>query len=195
MRPEESAGSAVIKENLSRIAAYWRKLTKRERMIAAVTTLCILSWLIYQVPYALSVRALTSIETGIRNIEQDLIDQTVQLVELRRRASIDISTSAGWDLADQKSTILFLEDVSGAARRMGVGLVEVHPSREVTKEKYKEISMNLDLKGRYRELGEYFKRLERLPRVVNIRKIRIESCPDASSVCVAQIEAVTYMAK
>lgn len=180
---------------LSRLAVFWRKLTKRERIIVAVTVFCALSWLVYQFPYSLSVRALNSVQTSIHNSEQDLLDQTAQLVELRRRASVDMSASAGWDLADQKSTILFLEDVSGAARRMGVGLVEVHPTREITKEKYKEVSMNLDLKGRYRELGAYFKRLESLPRVVNIRKIRIESCPDASAVCAAQIEAVTYMAK
>lgn len=184
-----------MENKLSRIAVYWRKLTKRERSIVTVTVFCVLSALIYQFPYSLSVRSLNSVQTSIRNSEQDLLDQTAQLVELRRRASIDMSASAGWDLADQKSAILFLEDVSGSARRMGVGLVEVHPSREITKEKYKEVSMNLDLKGRYRELGEYFKRLESLPRVVNIRKIRIESCPDASSVCAAQIEAVTYMAK
>jgi Tfp pilus assembly protein PilO len=184
-----------MENKLSRIAVYWRKLTKRERGIVAVTVFCGMSALIYQFPYSLSAQSLNSIQTSIRNSEQDLLDQTARLVELRRRASIDMSASAGWDLADQKSAILFLEDVSGAARRMGVGLVEVHPSRELTKEKYKEVSMNLDLKGRYRELGEYFKRLEGLPRVVNIRKIRIESCPDASSVCAAQIEAVTYMAK
>lgn len=185
----------MMEEKLARIAVYWRKFTKRERIIAIVTVCCVLSWIIYQFPYALSERALNSVRTSIRTSEQDLLDQTAQLVELRRRASVDMSASAGWDLAGQKSAILFLEDVSGAARRMGVGLVEVHPTREITKEKYKEISMNLDLKGRYRELGEYFRRLERLPRVVNIRKIRIESCPDASSVCAARIEAVTYMAK
>lgn len=184
-----------MEEKLSRIAVSWRKFSKRERIVVAVTLLCALSWFMYQFPYSLVDRSLHSIQMNIHNNEQDLIDQTAQIVELKRRASIDMSASAGWDLADQKSAILFLEDVSGAARRLGVGLVEVHPSREITKEKYKEISMSLDLKGRYRELGEYFKRLESLPRVVNIRKIRIESCPDASSVCAAQIEAVTYMAK
>jgi Tfp pilus assembly protein PilO len=179
----------------SRIAVYWRRLTKRERILAAVTVLCLLSWLTYKIPYAMLVRSNNSSQASIRASEQDLLDETAQLVELKRRASIDMSASAGWDLADQKSAILFLEDVSGAARRMGVGLVEVHPTQEITKERYKEISMSLDLKGRYRELGEYFKRLESLPRVVNIRKIRIESCPDASSVCAAQIEAVTYLQK
>ena len=179
----------------SRIAVLWRKLTKRERIIVAIALLSILSWFLYQFPYSMMVRSLSSTQTNIMAMEKDILDQTVQIAELRRRASIDMAASAGWDLASQKSAVLFLEDVTGTARRMGVSLVAVHPAQEVTREKYKEISMNLDLKGRYRELGEYFKRLERLSKVVNVRKIRIESCPDSSSVCAAQIEAVTYMAK
>lgn len=179
----------------SRIAGYWQKLTKRERVIVQIALFCGLSVLFSMVPYSLLVKSTGSARTSIGAAEKDVIDQTVQNAELARRASIDISASAGWDLADQRSAVLFLEDVSGAARRIGVSLVEVHPTREVSKEKYRELSMNLDLKGRYRELGEYFKRLEEMPQVVNIRKIRIESCPDSSSVCAAQIEAVTYMSK
>lgn len=179
----------------SRIAGYWQKLTKRERVIVQIALFCGLSVFFTMVPYSLLVKSIGSARTSISTAEKDIIDQAVENAELARRASIDISASAGWDLADQRSAVLFLEDVSGAARRIGVSLVEVHPTREVSKEKYREISMNLDLKGRYRELGEYFKRLEEMPQVVNIRKIRIESCPDSSSVCAAQIEAVTYMSK
>jgi Tfp pilus assembly protein PilO len=185
----------MIADISSRIAVLWKKLTKRERIITAVTLLCALSGFLYQFPYSLAARSLSSVQTGILATEKEILEQTVMNVELKRRASIDMSASAGWDLADQKSAILFLEDVTGTARRMGVNLVAVHPTQQVNKEKYKEISMNLDLKGRYRELGEYFKRLERLSKVVNVRRIRIESCPDSSSVCAAQIEAVTYMAK
>jgi Tfp pilus assembly protein PilO len=76
-----------------------------------------------------------------------------------------------------------------------VSLISVHPTQEIDKDKYKELSMNLDLKGRYRELAEYFRHLENLSRVVNIRRIRVEACPDASSVCATQLEAVTYMEK
>jgi type IV pilus assembly protein PilO len=179
----------------SRITAFWQKITKRERIIVAITLLCVLSGFLYQFPYSMLVRSLNSTRVRISNMEKDILDETAQIIELKRRASIDMSASAGWDLADQKSAVLFLEDVTGTARRMGVSLVSVHPAQEINKEKYKEISMSLDLKGRYRELGEYFKRLEQLSKVVNIRKIRIESCPDSSSVCAAQIEAVTYMAK
>ena len=180
---------------LSRIDVLWRKLTKRERIIVAITLLCLLSGILYQFPYAMLERSRLAAQSTIAAMEKDMIDQTAQIAELQRRASIDMSASAGWDLADQKSAVLFLEDVSGSARRMGVNLVAVHPAQEVTKDKYKEISMNLDLKGRYRELGEYFKRLEQMSKIVNIRKIRIEACPDSASVCAAQIEAVTYLVK
>jgi hypothetical protein len=179
----------------SRAAVYWQKLTKRERIFAAITLFCVLSGLLYQFPYDLLARSVSSVQNGIGDTEKDILDLTAQIAELKRRAAIDMSASAGWELADQKSVVLFLEDVSGAARRMGVSLVAVHPTQELDKEKYKEVSMNLDLKGRYRELGEYFKRLEGLSKLVNVRKIRIESCPDSSSVCAAQVEAVTYMAK
>ena len=182
-------------DKFTSIAAFWQKLTKRERLIAEITLLCVLSVLLYLGPYSLTARRVQTFQTGIKTIEQDILEQTVQNADLKRRASIDISASSGWDLADQQSAILLLEDVSGAARRMGVSLVQVHPTKEISKEKYKEVSLNLDLKGRYRELGEYFKRLESMSKVVNIRRIRIESCPDSSSVCAAQIEAVTYMAK
>jgi hypothetical protein len=63
------------------------------------------------------------------------------------------------------------------------------------KKKYSQLSMNTDLRGRYNELGEYFRQLEAMTKIVNIRKVRIESCPDSNSVCSAQIEAVTTYTK
>jgi Tfp pilus assembly protein PilO len=134
-------------------------------------------------------------QARIGESEKEILDLTARIADLKARKTESRGVSAGWELADQKSVILFLEDVSGEARRLGVNLVAVHPTQEIDKEKYKEVSLNLDLRGRYRELAEYFKRLESLSKVVNVRKIRLESCPDSSSVCSAHVEAVTYMAK
>jgi len=173
----------------------WQKLSKRERILATVVLACVLSWLLYQFPFSMQEQSIKSLQVGIVNAEKDVLDLTSQLADLRMRKTESKGVSAGWQLADQKSVILFLEDVSGEARRLGVNLVAVHPTREIDKEKYKEVSLNLDLKGRYRELAEYFKRLEGLPKVVSIRKVRLESCPDTASVCAAQVEAVTYLAK
>jgi Tfp pilus assembly protein PilO len=176
------------------IAGYWRKLAKRERVLVVVTLFAVLSGLLYRFPYTWMEKSAIALNMNIVTTEKDILDLTAQIAELQRRAA-GIGAAGDWELTDQKSAVSFFEDVSDEARRLGVGLVSVHPTQEIDKEKYKEVSMNLDLKGRYRDLGEYFKRLEGLHRLVNVRKIRIESCPDASSVCAAQVEAVTYMAK
>ena len=177
------------------MAGYWQKLGKRERVISAITLLCVLSALLFQFPYTSMVKKTVSLTMNIVNTEKDILDLKMQIADLQKWAAGGAGRPTRWELADQKSAVLFLDDLSGEARSLGVGLVAIHPTQEIDKEKYKEVSMNLDLKGRYRELGEYFKRLEGLQRLVNVRKIRIESCPDAASVCAAQVEAVTYMSK
>ncbi len=176
-----------------------RKLTNRERVIVFITSLVVAGGLLYEFPYLYSVKYIAALKTNSEIAEKEILAVTVQITDLKAREA-DIKAGrqsgiGGWDLADQKGAILVLEGVSSEARRQGVSLVAVHPSKEVDKEKYKEVTMNLDLKGRYRELAEYFKHLENLSQIVSIRKIRVEACPDASSACATQLEAVTYMAK
>ncbi len=179
------------------LTGYWQRLSKRERVLVSATLLVALSWPLYQYPYTWLEKSGRALAGGMPAAEQEILDLTAQLADLKNRAE-EIKTGkrtvgSGWELADQKSAVLFLEDVSGEARRVGVNLVAIHPSQRVDKQTYQEVAMNLDLKGRYRELAEYFSRIESLPRVVNIRKIRLESCPDTASVCAAQVEAVTYL--
>ncbi len=177
------------------VAEAWQKLTTRERVIVLITLLAVLFALLFQFPYTRLVKLADAREAKIIVVEKDIAELTVQIADLSRRTAADPAISAGWELGDRKSVVLFLEDVSGEARRNGVNLVSVYPAQQVDKEKYSEVSVNLDLKGRYRELADYFKSLEKLSKLVSVRKIRMESCPDSSSVCAAQVEAVTYMAK
>jgi Tfp pilus assembly protein PilO len=181
------------------LSGYWKRLNMRERLILTFMLLTVLSALLYRLPYAMQEQSVNSLKVSVVGAEREVLDLTAQIADLHNRAA-EIKAggpigSRGRELIDQKGVVLFLEDMSGEARRLGVSLVSVHPSQEVDKENYKEVSMSLDLKGRYREIAEYFKRLERLSTIVNLRKIRMESCPDASSVCAVQVEAVTYMAK
>jgi len=181
------------------LAVYWRKLSKRERVIISLALIVAVSFLIYQYLYTPQERMVRTQHAGIAAAEKEILELRVQLAELKVRAAEFKAGSTvgpdGWDLIDRNGALLFLEDVWGEAKRAGVNLTSVHPSQELDKENYKEVSMNLDVKARYRELAQYFKRLEGLSRIVNIRKIRVESCPDSASVCAAQFEAVTYMTK
>lgn len=181
------------------LSTYWQKLSRRERIIIWLTAFTALSWPVYEIGYGWVEDRVQSLTVQVAAAEKDTLDIAAQLADLRVRGEAikagEMPPDRRWDLVDQKGVVLFLEDMSGEARRLGVSLVSVHPSQEVEKDQYKEVSMNLDLRARYGELAEYFRRIESLPGVVNVRKIRVESCPDASSVCAAHLEAVTYLAK
>ncbi len=181
------------------LSGYWQRLSMRERFIVTLMLLTLLSAFLYKLPYTMLVKSVNSLKVGAVGAEREILDITAQIADLHNRAA-EIKAGGpiavrGRELIDQKGVVLFLEDVSGEARRMGVSLISVHPSQEVDKENYKEVSMSLDLKGRYREIAEYFKRMESLSKIINLRKIRMESCPDSSSVCAVYVEAVAYMAK
>ncbi len=157
--------------------------------------LTLIGGLIYRFPYAMAESRISSVKANIDATNKSIVDLSLQIADLRARAA-DIKAGAqGWQLVDRKGVILVLEDVSTEARRDGVSLVSVNPSPEIDKDNHKEVTLNLDLKGRYRELAEYFKHIEQQSRLVNIRKLRVEACPDSSSSCATQLEAVTYMAK
>lgn len=176
-----------------------RKFTQRERIILFIIALALIGAVLYQFPYTIMVKSTDVLKASIDTTDKEILALAVQISDMNARKD-DIRAGAGkgisgWDLVDQKGVVLFLEGVSAEARRDGVSLLAVHPAQEIDKEKYKEVSMNLDLKGRYRDLAEYFKHLENLSQIVNIRKIRVEACPDSSSACATQLEAVTYMSK
>lgn len=186
-------------EGTTGVLSRWQKRTVRERFLALLTAFAVLSWLLYQFPYALQEQSVNALRAQVKAARGEIVSTTKEIADLKAlSAEIKTRGSAsgqGWQLVNPKGVFLFFEDVSGEARRVGVNIVSVYPAQEVDKDRYKEVSMNLDLKARYRELAAYFKGIESLPVVVNIRKIRVESCPDSASTCSAQIEAVTYVEK
>jgi Tfp pilus assembly protein PilO len=174
---------------------FQRKFSQRERLLMFLVVLTLTGVLIYRFPYTIAESRIATQMANIDDTNKSIVDLSLQIADLKARAA-DIKAGAqGWQLVDQKGVIMVLEDVSAEARRQGVSLVSVHPSPEIVKDDHKEVTVSLDLKGRYRELAEYFKHIEHQSRLVNIRKLRVEACPDASSSCATQLEAVTYMAK
>jgi Tfp pilus assembly protein PilO len=174
---------------------FQRKFSFRERMLMLLVILTLVGVLIYQFPYAMAESRIMRETANIDATEKMISALSFQIADLKARAKDIKAGSQGWQLVDQKGVILVLEDVSSEARKQGVNVVSMHPSPEVDVDNHKEVTVNLDLKGRYRELAEYFKHLEQQSRLVNIRKLRVEACPDSSSSCATQLEAVTYMAK
>jgi Tfp pilus assembly protein PilO len=170
-------------------------LSKRERVLIMVTAFAVMSAFVYVFPFRALEKNILRTRNDYDLLQKQMPELALQIADLKARAADIKAGSKGWHLVDRKGVILVLEDVSNEARKQGVSILSVRPTQEVDKDRYKEVSLNLDLKGRYRELAEYFKHLENQSRLVSIRKFRVEACPDSSSSCATQLEAVTYMAK
>ena len=180
------------------LAQKWRRMIGRERAMVLFLAGFILSALLYRFPYAAGQRATGLLKAQVDETEKAVLDLSAKIVEIRGRAAeikAGLASVSGKELVSDQGVVVVLDEVSLEARRTGVNILSVHPSRELDREHYREVSMNMDLKGRYRQMGEYFKRLENLARIVNIRNVRMEACPDRASVCAVRVEAVAYMAK
>ncbi|HTG02015.1 MAG TPA: type 4a pilus biogenesis protein PilO [Nitrospirota bacterium] len=171
------------------------KLSRRERVLMMATAAALVSALIYLAPFRALEHATAQERLRLAAAERTVPELSLQLADLKARAEEIKAGAKGWSLVDRKGVILVLEDVSNEARKQGVNILSVHPTQEVEKESHREVALNIDLKGRYRELAAYFKHLENQSRLVSIRKIRVEACPDSSSSCATQLEAVTYLEK
>lgn len=180
-----------------KIAAALRmdKISPRERVLMMLTLAAVLSAVIYYVPFRAVERALAKDRLRLAAAERTVPELHLQIADLKARAEEIKAGAKGWSLVDRKGVILVLEDVSNEARKQGVNILSVHPTQEVEKESHREVALNIDLKGRYRELAAYFKHLENQSRLVSIRRVRMEACPDSSSSCATQLEAVTYLEK
>lgn len=184
--------------NDSFLVRQWRRMARRERILVLIMAAFVLSALLYRFPYTAGERATRGLKAKMEGTEKAVADLSSKLVEIQGRAAeikAGLAAVAGKELVSDKSMVVVLDEISLEARRTGVNIQSVHPSRELDREQYREVSMHMDLKGRYRQMGEYFKRLESLARIVNIRNVRMEACPDTASVCDVRVEAVAYMAK
>src|SRR3990172_8663524 len=91
------------------ISGYWQRLGTRERFIATVMLLAVLSALIYQVPYDMMVRSVNSLRTGLVEAEKEYLDLTAQIADLNSRAA-EIKAGGpialrGRELVDQKGVV------------------------------------------------------------------------------------------
>lgn len=72
----------------------------------------------------------------------------------------------------------FLLDISNQGKEVGLEFNLFKPKSEVKKGLYAEVPVDVKVKGTYHELGTFFDRISKLPRIVNIRDIKLGGAKD-----------------
>ncbi len=93
-------------------------------------------------------------------------------------------------LPEKKDIPSLLTSISQAGRDSGLEFTLFQPNNEVKKQFYAEIPVSVQLNGQYHNIAVFFDKVARLPRIVNLRNIKLAS--KTGSELNATCQAVTY---
>lgn len=182
------------------------KLSTRERVLFILTASAVLfAYLSYfMMPMIRSARDLTIQKVALKaEIDQGM----AQIPLLRKRAeelhqaseakgvSAEISGKVG-DLFPGGSRLsALLEEMTRLARLRQIEFVSVRPDAIEDKGTYFQLTLQIDVQSRFRELGDYLLMLENLPRAVVVKELKVETRADLNPSILAHLKTVTYLGK
>ena len=98
-------------------------------------------------------------------------------------------------LPPDKETPDLMRKVQSLASQSSLNITRFNPGPEVLKDFYKEVPYTVDVEGTYHNLGIFFDRVSRLPRLINLAnvKVKAQAAQTASNTIAASGVAKTYV--
>lgn len=185
---------------MKRLLNIFERLPVKARILLLVAFFAGVSVLFYQFIYLKFDKEETRLRGDIKKTKTEIealnsqIPVITKRIEEMKPIAIDRirldAISFKWDRYTQ-----FLEEVTKEADESRIALINITPITALDKGDYIEVLLNIELRGKYRDLGGYLKRVELLPRLVKVRNIKIESIPDLYPELGVKIETITYLKK
>lgn len=97
----------------------------------------------------------------------------------------------------KKEIATLIDSIYSAVNASGLKPIAFTPRKEVSKEVYIEIPISLNVRGSYFELANFFDRIAKLPRIVNIRNMSLKVSKNTRKKMIlnATFSAVTFRIK
>lgn len=97
----------------------------------------------------------------------------------------------------KKEIPTIIDSVYSAVNASGLVPIAFTPQKEISKEVYVEIPIALNVNGSYFELANFFDRIAKLPRIMNIRNLNLKVNRDTRKKMIlnATFQAVTFRVK
>jgi Tfp pilus assembly protein PilO len=184
----------------------FNKLSMRERILFTLTTAAVLFVLIVYllVPMVRSAKDLTAqkvslkteIDQGMTGIPR-LRNRAEELRQASRAEGVGAVTSGKSDALFPRGSRLsaLLEEMTRLARIRQIEIVSVRPEAIEDKGTYLQLTLQIDVQSRFRELADYLLMVENLPRAVVVRDLKVETRTDLSPAVLGHLKTVTYLGK
>lgn len=130
------------------------------------------------------------IDRGVRTARQ-LPDFQGQVADLERRLE-----SLRAILPEQKDVADILRRVQGLATQSNLTIQRFTPQAPKQQPLYQELPFKIVVEGRYHDLGAFFDRVGKFPRIINVGQMSIKAKPNADAngpTIVAECTATTFV--
>jgi type IV pilus assembly protein PilO len=140
---------------------------------------------------------IAALQTKVTALEIELTQVRAQVAELARfRREVALLEARLAVLKDklptEKETPALYRTLSDAAQESGLGVSLFQPRPPVPKDYVSEIPITVTAEGGYHQLGEFFEKVARLPRVVKVDSLKVTGLTKARSSLKADITLATY---
>ena len=108
--------------------------------------------------------------TNVRAVANNVGEFEQEVATLERELEIALK-----QLPNRKQFEDLLQDITTAGKKVGVTIKSIERTNEVAHDFYAEVPFSLELQGTYHNLAMFFERVAKLPRIVNIGSMRIQT--------------------
>ena len=162
--------------------------------VVGAVAIVALGWFTLLSPAQARVAALVQTNEGLR---LELVQNRAKVAELarfrRELAELQQKLLALQDkLPSERETPAVYRSVSDAAHESGLGVSLFQPKDSKPMDYVNEIPISLTAEGGYHQLGDFFARVARLPRVVTVKELRVTALVKVHSTIRADMTLATY---
>ncbi len=181
----------------SDISDRWTQLTLAQKVVVQILGMVLLA-------AALGFLGLKPLWDKSRTLREDIDQEKTKLAQIirtqaqvtkfkRELAEMDVRYKQNLAMLPESGEIPgLLKTISNLGQQEELEFLLFKPEKEIPKDFVAEIPITLHLKGNYHEIGVFFDRLRRLPRIINVKQLELGTFDEKTSRIVARCQLVTF---
>jgi len=155
------------------------RLDKKYRILILVGTLLVITIIYVYLFYIPSNSKISKLNKELdkllaKKAEQEAIIQNLDEFKQENQQLKQTLQLAMAQLPDKREIHSLLQNISNIAREAGLKVPLFRPHKEIKKDFYAEVPVELNLIGSHGDLLTFFTRISQVPRIVNISDLRID---------------------
>ncbi len=144
------------------------------------------------------------LQKRIKDVEQRRAEQRLAIAEAQRRSEqmpvleeqlLKLQRTVGnyeTNIPAQRDLGVFLQQIANLMDEHNLKEQQVQPGKEIKADTLNGIPVNIQCKGKLKQIFEFYRRLQKLDRLVRIEQVRLENDRDFSGEVSSQTKVVVY---